>query len=187
MTVVGINITRILPTEVVIEVNTVPTMWLGKQIMQHRPRGVVTKHQYNTLNSVDLTNGQMTNVPYHKVHWCERKYLFPWRSTHALLSALPWISAHPLGQKTKQAHLSNKCLFPSPLTFFNRRDTRKTCFYCHIIDTVTLWNCLNGSWRYTWLSLLPRGEVNKHLPWLSALLPMGHSTFYPHPPMEGII
>ena len=68
MTVVGINITRILPTEVVIEVNTVPTMWLGKQIMQHRPRGVVTKHQYNTLNSVDLTNGQLTNVPYHKVH-----------------------------------------------------------------------------------------------------------------------
>ncbi|CAH3018367.1 unnamed protein product [Porites evermanni] len=67
MTVVGINITRILPTEVVIEVNTVPTMWLGKQIMQHRPRGVVTKHQYNTLNSVDLTNGQLTNVPYHKL------------------------------------------------------------------------------------------------------------------------
>ena len=74
MTVVGINITRILPTEVVIEVNTVPTMWLGKQIMQHRPRGVVTRHQYNTLNSVDLTNGQLTNVPYHKVHWCQRKY-----------------------------------------------------------------------------------------------------------------
>lgn len=67
MTVVGINITRILPTEVVIEVNTVPTMWLGKQIMQHRPRGVVTRHQYNTLNSVDLTNGQLTNVPYHKL------------------------------------------------------------------------------------------------------------------------
>ena len=68
ITVVGINITRILPTEVVIEVNTVPSMWLGKEIMQHTPHGVITKRQYNTLNSVDLTNGQLTNVPYHKVH-----------------------------------------------------------------------------------------------------------------------
>ena len=66
-TVVGINVSRTLPAEVVIEVDTVPAMWLGTQIVRQRSHGVYTKNQYNTLRSVDLTGGQLSKVPYHKV------------------------------------------------------------------------------------------------------------------------
>ena len=69
-TVVGINVftSKQLPCEVVIEVDTVPAMWLGaRQRVQRRNHGCYTKSQYDTLRTVDLTNGQLSKVPYHKV------------------------------------------------------------------------------------------------------------------------
>ena len=66
-TVVGINISSTLPAIVVIEVDTVPAMWLGTQIARHRSHGVFNMNHYNTLQTVDLTDGQLLKVPYHKV------------------------------------------------------------------------------------------------------------------------
>ena len=67
-TVVGLNISTSPTVDVVIEVDTVPAMWQGTEVLQQRHDGTTcSRVQYNTLHAVDLTDGQLSKVPYHKV------------------------------------------------------------------------------------------------------------------------
>jgi len=87
-TVVGINISQTLPAKVVIEVDTAPAMWEGTQTMQPRSHGVMaTRNQYNTLCPVDLTDGQLLKVPYHKV--CENPRLMRFDPRFSALLRIP--------------------------------------------------------------------------------------------------
>ena len=45
--------------------------------------------------------------------------VFPRISAYAVVSALPRISVHPLGQNMKQAPSRIGALSPSPISFFN--------------------------------------------------------------------
>ena len=69
-TVVGINISTTTSglVNIVIEVDTVPAMWGGTEVLQQRHHGsTCSRLQYNTSHTVDFTNGQLLKVPYHKV------------------------------------------------------------------------------------------------------------------------
>lgn len=67
-TVVGLNISASLTVDVIMEVDTVPAMWQGKEVLHQRRDGTTcSRIQYNTLHIVDLTDGQLPKVPYHKV------------------------------------------------------------------------------------------------------------------------
>lgn len=67
-TVVGLNISTSPTVDVIMEVDTVPAMWQGKEVLQQRRDGTTcSRIQYNTLHTVDLTDGQLSKVPYHKV------------------------------------------------------------------------------------------------------------------------
>lgn len=67
-TVVGLNISTSPTVDVIMEVDTVPAMWQGKEVLQQRRNGTTcSRIQYNTLHTVDLTDGQLSKVPYHKV------------------------------------------------------------------------------------------------------------------------
>ena len=67
-TVVGLNISPSPTVDVIIEVDTVPAMWQGKEVLQQRRDGTTSSRiQYNTLHTVDLTDGQLSKIPYHKV------------------------------------------------------------------------------------------------------------------------
>lgn len=64
----GLNISTSPTVDVIIEVDTVPAMWQGTEVQQRGRDGVTrTRVQYNTLHTVDLTDGQLSKVPYHKV------------------------------------------------------------------------------------------------------------------------
>ncbi|KAL9958468.1 hypothetical protein ACROYT_G035483 [Oculina patagonica] len=67
-TVVGLNISTSPTVDVVIEVDTVPAMWQGAEVLQRGRDGLAcSRVQYNTSHTVDLTDGQLSKVPYHKL------------------------------------------------------------------------------------------------------------------------
>ena len=75
-TVVGLNISTSLTVDVIMEVDIVPAMWQGKEVLHQRRDGTTcSRIQYNTLHTVDLTDGQLPKVPYHKV---THEYIFTW-------------------------------------------------------------------------------------------------------------
>ena len=68
-TVVGINASRSVPVEVILEIDTVPAVWLGKELIinKQNSRCEYSRYHYNTEHPVDLTGGQLFEVRYHKV------------------------------------------------------------------------------------------------------------------------
>ena len=67
-TVVGLNISTSPTVDVIMEVDTVPAMWQGQEVVQQRRDGTTrSRIHYNTIHTVDLTDGQLSKVPYHKV------------------------------------------------------------------------------------------------------------------------
>lgn len=65
--VVGLNISKENPQQLLIEVNSPPYTFLGKQELHSSATGCALPTKYNTSNPVDLTNGQILTVPYHQV------------------------------------------------------------------------------------------------------------------------
>ena len=83
--------------------------------MNHLLRGGLNLHVY--LHIEQLASS----------HIFELSTVFLWIVAHALISALPQISAQPLGYNIKQVQSSNKCPPPLPVTFLriNSRDTKE--------------------------------------------------------------
>lgn len=66
-TVVGISASRSVPVEVILEIDTVPAVWVGKELIKQNSSWEHPRYHYNTEQPVDLTGGQLFEVRYHKV------------------------------------------------------------------------------------------------------------------------
>ena len=94
---------------------------------------------------------------------------------------------HPSPNNHPKAPLSNKCPHRFPITFLDSKDTRKTCYYCHllVIDNFSSFNfniymCVNGItglW-YDWLTsggnlnpLSPNSDQHQFSPKNTHMLP----------------
>lgn len=94
-TVVGLNISPLPTVDVIVEVDTVPAMWQGKEVLQQRRDGTTSSRiQYNTLHTVDLTDGQLSKIPYHKVSQeytvtLEYRYIYRFSQAFKHLATLP--------------------------------------------------------------------------------------------------
>lgn len=65
--VVGLNMSKESPCQVLIEVNSSPSMYIGKQLLCSPATGCAKPTKYDTSKNVDCTGGQLFTVPYHKV------------------------------------------------------------------------------------------------------------------------
>ncbi|KAK3742183.1 hypothetical protein QZH41_012069 [Actinostola sp. cb2023] len=65
--IVGLNISKDMHSQVVIEVKSPPSMYLGKQVLYSQSTGCALPTRYDTSQSVDLSDGQLLTIPYHKI------------------------------------------------------------------------------------------------------------------------
>jgi hypothetical protein len=85
-TVVGLNIPKENPHQLLIEVNSPASTYLGKQVLHSSATGCALPTKYDTTNPVDLTDGQILAVPYHQVWKCSKQAYYAFIMILAMLA-----------------------------------------------------------------------------------------------------